>query len=1360
MNAKASVVAIFFALALSVASAPRAQSIVSEDFTGTGTNSDWYFFNGACLTAGTSTSTTSPGTVPGCGTILSTYYNKQKDGDAAMVGGNSGYLGSSSAPSSITSQVADPTGFGALRFTNGRPYGHNENGAIVGPKIAFPTGAGVQITFKTLTYRGDSGGNGATGAAHQNDGADGISFYLMDGSVAPGIGSWGGSLGYSCSNSNSPYDGLVGAYLGLGIDEFGNFLNGTVNTLNVTSPQSLGDNTASGGGQYANRIGLRGAGSISWANLTSLYGTNPNDTTKPYYPSTLAQTCASGTVLNSLSQCASCASGTYVLGTNSCDSCTTGAFVSGTNMCASCPPGATYVSSNQTCLSTSNCPGGSYLVTSGSTSNCDSCPAGYNFNTGDSKCYSTSACPSGGGYTFYGSNVLTQQCAKCTNSGYSYNLANNDCENGSRVRAASYSSPATATTIVGSQPTTSAPATQVAATQNTPTTVNPTNANALLAVKNTCKTGLLYNWSTGSGVATTTPIMDYPAISGGNALLSASGPIANEGATTRSDAVPILYNLKITQDGLLSLSYSYNGGATTKVLTNQSITASNGTLPTSFRFGFAGSTGGASNIHEIVCFKATPAQSSNSSGSVNVYQNPTLKNGTTQLFLAYYFPSDWTGQLTAQSIGFDTTANSIVVNTLPNWDARCVLTGVNAITGKCSTGVASQTAESPDSRVMLTWNGTTGIPFRYASLSTAQQSAMTAGTALSSPADRVNYLRGDRTNEVNSSGVGEFRARDSVLGDIINSSPQWLGPPQQPYEVMNSWVDKLYATANPPENATTRSYVAYQSTEASRANIVYVGANDGFLHGFRAGALDASGNLVTTTTPNDGSEVLAYMPATVLNNIHPVDSGGNVIAPLDYSSTQYGHNYFVDATPAVGDIFFNGKWHTWLVGGLGAGGAAIYVLNVTDPSQFSESTPAYNPLTDTGVVVGEWTPATLKCVGNSGCGANLGNTYGTPEIRRFHNGQWGAIIGNGFGSANGNAGIYIMLFNDDGSQSIYFLGTNSQTANGIASPASLDIDLDHIVDYIYAGDLLGHVWRFDVTSQTPANWAVSASSPLFTTGTGQPITTRPTVGTLKTITTSTTLAGTTLSTAPERVIIDFGTGQQIGQTLSTATQYASGQQYLYGIWDWDMGTQSVAGSGWNWLSRNGQQALSLTSLGTQTISTSNMVKQTVTTEVAAAGTTPGYRKVSHNTICWTADPGCSATAGNLGWYMPLPDSGEQVVFDPVLSPDGEFTVNTFVPSPSSILSCTVTPASGWSMGIQADTGAGSPTPFFAINGSLAADGIQLNGTGTPSFLSSGQAADNNSEYLITQTNSGPAPPTKVNRHVIVAGQRLNWIQRR
>jgi type IV pilus assembly protein PilY1 len=46
-------------------------------------------------------------------------------------------------------------------------------------------------------------------------------------------------------------------------------------------------------------------------------------------------------------------------------------------------------------------------------------------------------------------------------------------------------------------------------------------------------------------------------------------------------------------------------------------------------------------------------------------------------------------------------------------------------------------------------------------------------------------------------------------------------------------------------------------------------------------------------------------------------------------------------------------------------------------------------------VKGEWSSATLTCVNVSGCGANLGNTYGVPQIRRFHNGKWGAVFGNG-----------------------------------------------------------------------------------------------------------------------------------------------------------------------------------------------------------------------------------------------------------------------------------------------------------------------------------------------------------------------------
>src|SRR6185437_16302880 len=113
---------------------------------------------------------------------------------------------------------------------------------------------------------------------------------------------------------------------------------------------------------------------------------------------------------------------------------------------------------------------------------------------------------------------------------------------------------------------------------------------------------------------TGTSVMDYPAIK--NAYTVISKQIAKEysaGGYSSQNATPITYRLKITQTGLLTLDYRYNGGAWNSVITNQDITQQNGALPASIRFGFAGSTGGSSNIHEILCFKATPADASSSS---------------------------------------------------------------------------------------------------------------------------------------------------------------------------------------------------------------------------------------------------------------------------------------------------------------------------------------------------------------------------------------------------------------------------------------------------------------------------------------------------------------------------------------------------------------------------------------------------------------------------------------------------------------------------------------------------------------------------------------------------------------------------
>jgi type IV pilus assembly protein PilY1 len=1181
MNARISITALAAAVAATLSSVTPAQTTFTEDFTGAGTTNAWYYYNGACLTAGstsgTGTSGLVAGQVPSCASIMSSYYARAQDADASLVGGNSGTL-------------PDPRGSGALRFTNGYPYGHGENGAIVSGS-AFNAGQGVQITFKTVTYRGDSGGTG-------QDGADGMSFYLIDATqfpIAPsnptsstvwnGIGSWGGSLGYTCSNANPPYDGLVGAYLGLGIDEYGNFLNGVNLEPGAFDTGQLGDNTALGFGYVPGRIGLRGYGSISWASLNSRFPT--------YYP---------------------------------------------------------------TALSTSQ-------------------------------------------------------------------------------RQA--------------------------------------------AVQNTCKTGTLWNYGIATPSNTGTTVADYaPIVSGTSPVTGAFSvltgvSIANESALTRPAATPIFYNLKITQDGLLSFSYSNNGGTTyNPVITAQSISASNGALPSQLYFGFAGSTGGDTNIHEILCFKAVPINQSTSSASGNEKQTSEVQQ-TSQAYFAYYDPNDWTGRLTAY--GLTDTGGILTLQPQSSWDAQCVLTGVLAGSSCATSLVAGPTAaEPPASRVMLTWNGldtagipgTAGVKFETGGITAAELANLDAGDASSTNANRLNYLRGTRSPgvlEINSAGAGLFRARDGVLGDIVDSSPVWVGAPNSPYVL--TWQDRFVgATDLTPENSA--SYLAFQTAQQSRLNVVYVGANDGFLHGFRSGTEDINGN-INNTAVNDGQEILAYMPGTVLNDIHQYSSVARTEATdvtLDYSNTQYAHNFFIDATPGTGDLFYAGAWHTWLVGGLGAGGAAIYALDITNPttSVFAETNAA-------AVVKGEWSASTITCVGNNNCGKSLGNTYGTPQIRRFHNGKWGAVFGNGYGSSNGDAGIFVMTVDQtSGAVLFYYLSAGAGTGNGIAYVAPADLDGDHITDYVYAGDLKGNVWRFDLTSGTATSWA-APTAPMFTTASGQPITTQL------------VLASAIVAGGNPQLMVAFGTGQRTQFTNTTALTYVSGSQSLYGVWDWNLSTwNATSAAQYSSLTTTQARAAGLTS--PFTMGPSNLQAQSFTVTAAGVDT-------SNTAITWEqCTTSSSCNAGLFGWRATLPNTNldttgangtgspitEQIVSTPSLF-QGAFIVNSTVPASNSPLVCTapstdtgvlyvVSVINGGTFS-SASTG-GGPTSFasaFVNFNDTKLAGLATNTTGSVTILTTLE----NTNFVLGQDiavpalgSAAPGTLTQINLPLNTATNRVTWIELR
>jgi type IV pilus assembly protein PilY1 len=819
----------------------------------------------------------------------------------------------------------------------------------------------------------------------------------------------------------------------------------------------------------------------------------------------------------------------------------------------------------------------------------------------------------------------------------------------------------------------------------------------------------------------------------------------------------------------LSFAYSVSGGAYSYVIKNQSITASNGPLPASFRVGFAGSDGGASNIHEIMCFKAASAVQSGSSATVNEKESAKVQAGT-QAYFAYYNPNDWTGTVTGNNL-LD-SAGVISVSTTANWDASCVLSGTAsgapASGGGCATTNASGPTSAmpgPTNRVMLTWdtvNGV-GIPFEWSSLNSAQQAALDFGDATTT-GFRLNYLRGDTSNEINSSGAGLYRARDAILGDIVDSSPTWVGPPSSPYTI--TWKDRLYPAAAMPENSGSQTYLQFTTAEQARLNVVYAGSNDGFLHGFRAGSFDAYGNFVTSgATPNDGQEVLAYLPGsslsstalasaaggcsndantqTLVQGIHgvtpAVGTNPECVEPiLDYSNPQYGHNFFVDATPGSGDLFFGGQWHSWLVGGLGVGGAAIYALDVTNPSasNFTEGNAS-------SIVIGEWNSGSISCTNVANCGNNLGNTFGTPQIRRLHNGNWGVIFGNGYGSTSGDAGIYVMSIDStSGAQTFYYISTNTAGGNGIGYVTPADLDGDHITDYVYAGDLNGNVWRFDLTSSNPSNWA-AASTPLFTTQAGQPITSQLLV------------VSSTITGGLPRLFIEFGTGARTQLTNLTPVQYASGTQSIYGVWDWNLSAWNTMEPGSSY--SNLAATLAATGLSSPfTLSSANLAAQTLTPN-SSTGVVDG----TNVAVCWQGTATCGSTSNQFGWYANLPGASEQIIFNPVFF-QGAFIVNSTIPANNVATSCTSNLDTGYTYALAVANGGvfTNTFPTYTKNGTLITDaleaGVQTNATGSVYVVTTAQGTAN----IVYQTISGTPGAQQLNIPNNVKAKRLTWIEHR
>lgn len=364
-------------------------------------------------------------------------------------------------------------------------------------------------------------------------------------------------------------------------------------------------------------------------------------------------------------------------------------------------------------------------------------------------------------------------------------------------------------------------------------------------------------------------------------------------------------------------------------------------------------------------------------------------------------------------------------------------TGRRATDPKDDWSASSRLPPWSERNIMINVSGTL-TAFAWENLDAAQQ------TALSSQ-EIVNYLRGDRSNEKSeTTPSGTLRERDGLLGSFVNSQPVYVGIP--PFK-------KYYGAAKTPGAS---SYAAHVEAQKDRAPVLYVGGNDGMLHGFLTKTVkdpESDGDIAA------GTELFAFMPSAVITeNLRK------------YATDQeYQHRYFVDGEITVAEIYVSGAWKTILVGTLGRGGKSVFALDVTDPFNVS--------------LLWEKTTSDMP---------SLGNTLGKPIIAEVGIGfdgdagqsDWRVLLGNGPNSTGDRAQL-ISISLVDGTVKTY--DTEAGSDNGLSAVLVWDSDKNGFFETVYAGDLRGNVWRFsDLDTATPPK-----PFKLFTTGNNRPVTAAP-----------------------------------------------------------------------------------------------------------------------------------------------------------------------------------------------------------------------------------------------------------------------------
>lgn len=565
-------------------------------------------------------------------------------------------------------------------------------------------------------------------------------------------------------------------------------------------------------------------------------------------------------------------------------------------------------------------------------------------------------------------------------------------------------------------------------------------------------------------------------------------------------------------------------------------------------------------------FSAAASEKGTVSVSSLSSQRFTATDPSGDLFAPRFDTRDWSGSVQRSGLKLNTSTGVIDTTVGVKWDSGLILTTAS----EAGTATLADPYVKPADRRIFTMSrgvsATSGQIFSVANkgnldaaVSTALNTNPATGAADSQADARINWLRGDRSNEQRSTG-GIFRRRSRIMGDIINSGP-----------VFKQGVDA---------DARGAGYTEFAQSVATRTPMIYVGANDGMLHGLRA---------------TDGKELFAYIPRAVAENLNQL------------TNPAYSHRPFVDAVPAVNEAQIGTDWKTILASGMGGGAQGVFALDVTAPTTFGTSN-----------VLFEFTDRDDP---------DMGNIQSQPRIVKMQMAgtgpltyKWFVAVGSGYNNYKNDGADYsltgrqalFLLSLDKAPGDSWTLGTNyfkvvlpdptattPATPNGLTNPGYAKGALGEAL-YFYSGDLQGNLWRFNF--ENGLNMSTATSAVKVTSGVKVPISiAKDGAGNRQPITVS-PIVTTALTTG---YMVTFGTGKFLEPTDATAT----GTQTMYGIWD----SFSTTNSDYE--------------IGRSKLFSRSIVVGTATTTVSGSDT-------------FTFGNGSSGTY--RGWFADMPSAGERI----------------------------------------------------------------------------------------------------------------------